>query len=355
LSSVPTYIPECFFLDVGQGSANVVLLPDNRALIIDVGPKNAWPVLKQLFVENRVNAIACAVLSHNDADHIGGWEQCALHFGLGIQKWLLLQDRKDIKKGKALDIVVNLAERGIIRDPIPAYVDNLTTPKSLWSDEAYGIELQLLYPSMIKAMRKAQQGKHNDCSAVVQLLAPNSSSILFTGDVSYSALQQFMKANKQQPLNVTIMTVPHHGSDANRNVTRLLPDVVRSKFAIISVGTSGYRSYGHPSPSTIKACRKQEAHVMCTQITEQCHDLSDLGAGNVIEVDDYSLSHPTMRHINRAAKSRGKGCAGTVTATISSTGIDVQSAGGHETAVSKLQGPMCTIPASELDSLVAKS
>ncbi len=69
---------ECFFLDVGQGTANVILLEGGRALVIDTGPARRG-IVKRLLVDYGVREIECVVLSHNDRDHIAGFDLAALH------------------------------------------------------------------------------------------------------------------------------------------------------------------------------------------------------------------------------------------------------------------------------------
>ena len=62
---------ECYFLDVGLGSAQVIDLSDDSAIVIDCGP--SYPVLGEL-LQRRLGKrrIAAVILSHNHADHIGG-------------------------------------------------------------------------------------------------------------------------------------------------------------------------------------------------------------------------------------------------------------------------------------------
>lgn len=333
----PSPVPECLFLDVGQGSANVVLLPDKRALLIDVGPRRAWPLLHQLLVENAVESIDCVVLSHNDRDHVGCWDSLATQFNKRTKKWYLLQDRR-MEEGRAVDIALRLAEKGVIPEPLRAEVADLAEPFPIWSDSVLGLELQLLYPTMLIAMRNMERGRKNDCSAVALLKCPKDSTILFTGDVSYRSLHALAKKLGDQPVKVTIMTVPHHGSDAKRNVAELLPKVVCAEWAMISVGKN---QWSHPHRATVSACCNQNSRVICTQITDQCHDLTKLSGANVMDVDVHSLSHPSMKQTAKGAGPLGTGCAGTISAALRPTGIAVLQADAHARAVSHFPSRMC--------------
>ena len=81
------------FIDVGQGDAIAVNLPNDEVLLIDAGPKNNNVKFTNYVKQNVLNSktdlvIDYLILTHADADHIGG-------------AMLLLQEfdvKKDIKK-----------------------------------------------------------------------------------------------------------------------------------------------------------------------------------------------------------------------------------------------------------------
>ena len=60
-------ICECWFLDVGQGTSNVILLGGGRAIVIDCGPRGSRETLAVL--TRYVDTIEALIISHNDADH----------------------------------------------------------------------------------------------------------------------------------------------------------------------------------------------------------------------------------------------------------------------------------------------
>jgi beta-lactamase superfamily II metal-dependent hydrolase len=59
----------CYFLDVGQGTSNIVYLGDGRAVVIDGGVSSGVPLQ---FLNRYVKAIEALVISHNDKDHQPG-------------------------------------------------------------------------------------------------------------------------------------------------------------------------------------------------------------------------------------------------------------------------------------------
>ncbi|MCC7072667.1 MAG: MBL fold metallo-hydrolase [Deltaproteobacteria bacterium] len=60
------------FLDVGQGDATLVVAPGGAALLIDGGPRSAGTVVKEAVRTLARGRLDAVVLSHTDADHLGG-------------------------------------------------------------------------------------------------------------------------------------------------------------------------------------------------------------------------------------------------------------------------------------------
>ena len=61
---------ECWFLDVGQGTSNVILLGGGRAIVIDTGPHGSHQTM-QLLTQQYVDTLEALIVSHNDSDHDG--------------------------------------------------------------------------------------------------------------------------------------------------------------------------------------------------------------------------------------------------------------------------------------------
>jgi competence protein ComEC len=331
-----TPLGECFFLDVGQGTANAVLLPGGRALIIDVGPSNAWPVMERLLRDRGLTSIDCLLISHNDEDHIGGLDQCAMTFGDLIVKggFFILQDRP-IQPGDALDLTLKMVDEKLIPEPQRAEAASIEEPTVIW--QSNDLSLELWYPSMTGAVRAASRRRPNDCCAVA-LLRTGAGKILFTGDAGTRSWQALSEARPGFVLEVDIITVPHHGGGLGGHGPGPLENLVKAKMAIISVGSNN--AFDHPKPDVIAACSRSGVHVFCTQITNQCHSLAALDGGHVIDVSEHSLSHSSMGAM-RASRGVATGCAGTVVATLHSTGIEVPRQSEHSTAVHNLSSPLC--------------
>jgi competence protein ComEC len=327
---------ECFFLDVGQGTANAVLLPGGRALIIDVGPRKAWPVLERLLWDRGITSIECLLISHNDDDHIGGLDQCAMAFGDRISNdgFYLLQDRP-LKPGDALDLTLKMVDEKLMPEPRRAEAASIEEPTVIWQED--GLSLELWYPSMTRAIRALSSGRPNNCCAVA-LLRVGTRKILFTGDTGAKSWRALSEARPGFTLEVDIMTVPHHGGSLGDPGLGPLKALVKAKAAIISVGS--HNAFGHPRSEVVAVCISGGAHVLCTQITERCHPLAALDGRHVVDISEYSLCHSAMAATGASDKPP-IGCAGTVIAMLRSSGIEVPELSAHAVAVKSLDSPLC--------------
>lgn len=327
---------ECLFFDVGQGAANIILLENRRALILDTGPLKDGPV-HQFLEDYLVESIECVILSHNDRDHIGGWERLATRFGEKIKNVYLLKDRP-FKTGATFDLTMALARQGVIPRPQRAEVRDLRKPLTIWQDRRRSMRLDLLYPDMI-ANDDADRGRDPNRTSAIVALSCHARTILFPGDSTLDAWKTLKENSESLPIKVEILALPHHGGLIKKNTAKsdvewLFDECIDCRVATVSVGS--HNRYGHPRSEILEVLRAKGVVVMCTQITPQCHQgrpLVELSPG-VIPPEEHSLS--------ARPGGRGIACAGTVVATLSSDGIEVQREQEHQSAVGyRLRSPMC--------------
>ncbi len=60
------------FIDVGQGDAIFIETPDDKHVLIDAGPSSATSTVVSHIDTEAVTIIDVFILTHPDADHIGG-------------------------------------------------------------------------------------------------------------------------------------------------------------------------------------------------------------------------------------------------------------------------------------------
>lgn len=308
---------ECFFFDVGQGSANAIIFRDRRAILVDTGRREAWRHIERLLEDKGIRSIECVVLSHNDEDHVGGWEQCAMTFGSKIKSLFLVHDRQ-ITPGKTIDVTWHLASERLIPEPRRA------EQGVIWQDQ--DCSLEILSPTMRAATAALKKADSNSCSAVV-MFRTRAASVLYAGDAGDRIWDELLTHNNGVPLTVDVATLPHHGSVS---ASLAFPRAVQAQVVVVSVASNN--AYGHPSVQAVSACRQAGTKVVCTQITEKCHALNKLAGDHVVRVVPQSLCR---------SHSRYRGCGGTIVSVLTNDGIRHPWQAGHDDAVRSLDSPMC--------------
>ena len=83
---------ECWFLDVGQGASNVILLPNNRAIVIDCGPKGSNETIQLL--KRYTDTLEALIITHNHSDHDGNVAEILCAFPRAIRRIYFLRDKQ---------------------------------------------------------------------------------------------------------------------------------------------------------------------------------------------------------------------------------------------------------------------
>lgn len=207
------------FLDVGQGDATLVQVPDG-ALLVDQGPPEA-DVARQLD-RIGVESLSLLVLTHPQRDHLGGTVGVLRSMDVGVVLEPTLaatgpEQRAAIRAARRRRVPVVTARPGL------EYAIGRLRARVLWPDGP-GI------PSEDPNER-----------GVVLLLSYGATDVLLAADVESNVLLPLRLPE------VEVLKVSHHGSrDAG------LPDLLarlQPRVAVVSVGQGN--PYGHPTPATI--------------------------------------------------------------------------------------------------------
>jgi len=215
--------------DVGQGTA-VLVRTQAHLLLFDTGPrlgddndagKRLLLPLMQARGEPRVDVL---MLSHADADHVGGAQS--------------IIDRMPV-----LALRSSLDARNPLRaNPLP-HVACEAGQRWEWD----GVRFTILHPF---ASDYRPGAKTNSLSCVLRVGGADGSSALLTGDVEAPGEARLVaraRADLGASLRSDVLVVPHHGSRTSS--TDAFLDAVRPRVAVIQVG---YRSrYGHPAPDVV--------------------------------------------------------------------------------------------------------
>jgi competence protein ComEC len=230
---------EIHFLDVGQGDAVALRTPGDRWVLIDAGPRaerydagerRVLPFLRA----HRARRLEALILTHPDADHIGGAR--AVLEGMEV-KWLI---EPGLPVGKPL-YLETLRAAEARRVPWAA----ARAGRALRLD---GVELELLWPgeSSLDATVEA-----NEISAVVRLRYGQFTALL-TGDVG-AGVEEELAARHGEALRAVVLKAGHHGS--RTSTSEALLDAVRPEMVVVSAGRRN--RYGHPAPEVLARLRKR--------------------------------------------------------------------------------------------------
>jgi competence protein ComEC len=229
------------FLDVGQGDATLVELPDGPRLLVDGGPGGArrFDVGERVlapFLWNRpVGRLDAVALSHWDIDHSGGLAAVLRRFPVG-EFW-----ESGRPPSGAVDTVAALGRSGAPRRVLAA-------GQRLWLGRAI---VTVLGPAPGPPVAA------NDQSLVLRL-DWRGVSLLLPGDLG--AQGEAALLDRAGPLRTLVLKVAHHGSRSSSGVPFLR--AAQPLVAVVSVGVRN--PFRHPSPDTLARLEAAGARIYRT-------------------------------------------------------------------------------------------
>ncbi len=336
-------VAECHFLDVGQGTSNVILLGGRRGIVIDCGISGRVPL--QL-LRRYVDQVVALIVSHNDRDHQGGASSIIAAYPNAIDRVYFLQDRP-VEQIGLYAVVSRAREEGSLL-AAPVRLERDDTPRVLFSDTTKQLSLELFFPAFQDNLDAQKAVQPNETSAVL-VLSCGHRKIVYPGDSSISDWRR-IRARLGGPISADMLSVPHHGGNITERQQRgesaekyearvqqdlrwLYAEAVQCRFAVVSVGTSN--QYGHPKGAVISALTSSGARVVCTQITRQCHnELEQLRPG--VRRPDYPSQSRGSQDLTTGGRSRNVACAGTVISQIGPESVIIQRLDDHQHGVDGL-------------------
>lgn len=268
------YTCSCFFLDVGEGTSQIIYLGNRKAIIIDTGscnPDSNYSILEKFIEDKAINCIEAVILSHSDEDHFGNAATLILnHIDIINSIYLSLDKNTDKKVIKQFwqSIIHFLKGSQEVRNREKFKPFN--APQIYYSDSIDNtlVKLDLLYPTHSHTFEAVIRKNANLASAIL-LLSVGKKRILFTGDAPYSAFKYVEESYGTQ--TVDIITVPHHGGNIIANsqqLNYLYSNIIKTNSAIISVGRNN--KYNHPKPEILETLVRNNIEIFCTQLSKFC-------------------------------------------------------------------------------------
>jgi len=235
-----------YFLDIGQGDAAFVELPNKYQILIDGGPGRE--VINQLaaimpFYDRSIDLI---VATHPQADHISGLVEVLKRYQVG-------EVMMSNAEGKIEDFVeLKKLSAGKVVTPVAGRVYDLQG----------GASLKVLWPKA--GLDFGGLADVNEASIVLQL-GYGSQDFLFTGDLGTITEPEVSWSD------IEVLKVAHHGS--RYATSREFLGKTRPEIAVISVAKNN--SYGHPTPETLGGLKDVGAEVWQTAISGTVAIFSD--------------------------------------------------------------------------------
>lgn len=239
------------FIDVGQGDAAFIELANGETMLVDAGTAQAGDDVVSYIRSRGYSRIDYVVMTHPDADHIGGMAEVINYFEIGTlyapacgsttQTWERLLD--------------TIAAKGLAITTAGAGVTVMDTD---------ALDVRFVGPASIV------EGETNENSALTWIDYLGETFYL-TGDAD--AFDILAAA----PGQADLLKVSHHGSTTGTSVSllnRLAPE-----YAVISVGADN--SYGHPAPLVLTMLENAGAQVFRT---DQMGDVTAFADGDDVWV-----------------------------------------------------------------------
>ena len=273
------------FIDVGQGDATFIELPNGGTLLIDAGTQDYGEKVCNYIDELGYERIDCVIATHSDSDHVGGLTAVLQSFEIKhiFRPFVIASESVPADDLSTIGLTSsqilmdnNLAYTNFINavyketyNGEPAKVSTLSNNSFadvfLATSEPYFM-VEVMYPfaesgydSFITPSGRTTGYKikmpkdTNDLSAIVYI-ATEKNKVLLMSDVSEKIESELLNMSSSDTVlrdklaSVDVFKVAHHGSK-NANSVEFL-NLVAPKVSIISVGAGN--DYDHPNEETIE-------------------------------------------------------------------------------------------------------
>jgi competence protein ComEC len=232
------------FLDVGQGDAALVTMPDGTTLLVDGGGNTmeasrriGETVVSEYLWWRGLSEIDYVLATHADADHIDGLNDVLKNFSVRAA----LVARSPVDDPEFAKFSTTLRET-------KTHLETIQAGDTIRFGE---VEVNVLWPPA-----GGDTSTNND--SVVLRVHLGQRSILLTGDVEKAVERSLLIS--QQELKADVVKVPHHGSRTSSTDSFVF--ATKPTFAIISVGRQSM--FGHPHKEVVERWRTSGATVLTT-------------------------------------------------------------------------------------------
>jgi beta-lactamase superfamily II metal-dependent hydrolase len=257
-------------LDVGHANC-AVITAGGRVSVVDAGAGND---LLEYLEETGCRTVHDVLISHADADHLGGASSLLLHGSISVERVFL---NPDVMRGTATWEDFRVALR-VARAQHGTEVHTQLTSTCNTQLDFGDVRFEVLHPRPEVAASgagghdlKGRRITANGMSAAVRVWVDGRPEALLAGDIDATGLENLLEETPDP--HARILVFPHHGGApgtgnpyafASRLCLAVKPEIV-----LFSIGRG---RNGTPRPEIVAAIRHTTpgAHIACTQLSEHC-------------------------------------------------------------------------------------
>lgn len=226
---------EVHFLDVGQGDSTLITCGDH-AMLIDAGDDSKGTTIQNYLKKQKVDKLDYLVLTHPDADHIGGAPVIITKFK--INKVFVSNYEKDNKTYQKL-------------------IQSLDDKRLKYVTPDVGAQYTLGTATITFLAPNDEYDNPND-SSIALLVQNGDNRFLFTGDAGEDAEEDILENGLD--ISADVYHAGHHGSKTSTSEDFF--EAVNPSCAVISCEEGN--SYGHPHAQTLNTFRTNKVKVYRT-------------------------------------------------------------------------------------------
>lgn len=256
------------FLNVGQGDASVIILPDKTsAVVIDCF---SIEITGSYLEQKNITKLPYIFLTHTDYDHAKNIPHLLNNFADGNTVFLynpdtLYPQEKKQKKLLLRKLCKLIEQRGL----------TIYNPRANNNWHIQEVSIQALHPDANSITQAITENNTNNACIVLKITYAKH-SVLFAADVMGEGWRSMF--NRNTDLQADVFKFPHHGAWYEaKNQQPDLADVlqqVNPSLVILSVGTTNAYNHPHPNTFNLLASKSNTLGFLCTQATKHCHALS---------------------------------------------------------------------------------
>lgn len=258
------------FVDVGQGDAMAIRLPDNKKMLIDSGPtKSADKLINYLnnsfFLPKEEKVFDYFLISHTDEDHIGGGKkvfqtfQINMLFRPNIYTVLEAEQLRE-EYGDSFIDDKNISNKGTLKNFLaqsekePNLKIEILDHVALPTINGEGYSFTFLSPI------QKTYSSFNDFSSLI-LFEYGEIKVLFTGDAGNTVEKEVLTLHSSKMEDIDILKVGHHGSSSSTSENFI--NLTNPMYSVIQVGENSYK---HPTEQTLDRLKSVNSNILRNDI-----------------------------------------------------------------------------------------